>query len=135
METNKNRHSVYKLQYHLVVSTKFRKPVIDKNINKRLKEISKNLFENSWDCKIIEIESEKDHIHILFETKPQIQVSKLINSFKTVSSRLIRKEFKTEIEKYYWKPFFWNPSYLILTTGGSTVEIIKKYIQEQDKPF
>ncbi len=134
MILDKNRHSVFKLQYHLVVSTKYRKKVINKDINLRIKEIAINIFENSWNCKIIEIESESDHLHILFEAKPQIQLSKLINNFKTVSSRLIRKEFKKHVDKYYWKPFFWNPSYLILSTGGATVEVVKKYIEEQNKP-
>ena len=94
MEFNKNRHAVYKLQYHLIIVTKYRHPVINKDINKRLKEIAYNIFENKWNCKILEIETEKDHIHIAFEANPQTQLSKLINNFKTVSSRLIRKEFK-----------------------------------------
>jgi putative transposase len=61
-------------------------------------------------------------------------LSKLINNFKTVSSRLIRKEFKKHIQKYYWKNFFWSPSYCILSVGGAPIEIIKQYIQNQTKP-
>lgn len=130
---NKNRHSIYKLQYHLVVVTKYRHKIIDKEISDRLKEIANEQFEK-WKCEIIEIECEADHLHILFEAMPQIQPSKLVNSFKTVTSRLIRKEFASYIKKYYWKPFFWSPSYCLLTTGGATVDIIKEYIQNQDKP-
>jgi putative transposase len=130
---NKNRHSIYKLQYHLVVVTKYRHKAINKEISNRLKEIANELF-GKWKCEILEIECEADHLHILFESMPQIQPSKLVNNFKTVSSRLIRKEFKDHIGKYYWKPFFWSPSYCLLTTGGATVDIIKGYIQNQDKP-
>jgi len=134
MQFNKNRHAVYKLQYHLIIVTKYRHPVINKEINKQLKEIAYNIFENKWNCKILEIETEKDHIHIAFEANPQTQLSKLINNFKTVSSRLIRKEFKEHIQKYYWKNFFWSPSYCILSVGGAPIEIIKQYIQNQAKP-
>ena len=134
MELNSNRHAVYKLQYHLIIVTKYRKPVITKEINKRLKEIAKRIFEDSWNCKILEIETEKDHIHIAFEANPQTQLSKLINNFKTVSSRLVRKEFKEHIQKFYWKNFFWSPSYCILSVGGAPIEIIKQYIQSQTKP-
>ena len=68
MEYKKNRHSVYRLQYHLVLVTKYRHKVINKEMNEKLKEIAYNIFEDSWKCKIIEIESEEDHLHIAFES-------------------------------------------------------------------
>lgn len=52
------------------------------------------------------MKTECDHIHILFESSPQVQLSKLVNNFKTVSARLIRKEFKDQVDKYYYKPLF-----------------------------
>ncbi|NEW59745.1 hypothetical protein GSY74_00475 [Sulfurovum sp. bin170] len=48
----------------------------------------------------------QNYLHIAFESSPQIQLSKLINNFKTVSSRYIRKEFKEYLKPFYWKPFF-----------------------------
>ena len=133
IDMNRNRHSVYKLTYHLVVVTKYRHKCINKAMMERLKEIATNLLASS-DCEVIEFNGEEDHIHILFDAPPQIQLSKLINSFKTVSSRYIRKEFEEHLSKYYWKPYFWNRSYLILSTGGAPIEIIKKYIEEQKTP-
>lgn len=130
---NKNRHSCYKLTYHLVVITKYRNKVINKELLTRLKEISCNIFETSWDCSVLEVNGESDHLHVLFEAPPQVQLSKLINNFKTVSSRLIRKEFKEHVGKFYWEPGFWSNSYLILSTGGATVKTIKKYIENQEK--
>lgn len=99
----------------------------------RLNEIASNLFSTVC-CEIIEFNGEEDHIHILFEAPPQIQLSKLINSFKTVSSRYIRKEFSQHLSKFYWKPYFWNRSYLVFTTGGAPIDIIRKYIEEQKSP-
>lgn len=131
---NTNRHSCYSLKYHLVVVTKYRYKVINKEILKRLEEISLNIFEECWDCKIIELNGEEDHLHILFEAPPQVQLSKLVNNFKTVSSRLVRKEFKKQVDKFYYKPYFWSNSYLILSTGGTTIETIKKYIENQNTP-
>jgi putative transposase len=57
-----------------------------------------------------------------------------INSIKTVSSRLIRKEYKERVSKYYWKPYFWARAYCLLTTGEAPLEVIKAYIQNQDSP-
>lgn len=130
----RNRHSCFSLKYHLVVVTRYRHKVLNKTIGLRLIEITKTIFEDSWDSSIIEINYEEDHIHILFEAPPQVQLSKLINNFKTVSSRLLRKEFKSHIDKFYWKPYFWSNSYLVLTTGGATIDIIKKYIENQSTP-
>lgn len=134
MQYNTNRHSVYKLQFHLVVVSKYRNKVINKDLNNRLKEIAFDIFENKWNLSIIEIEGEADHLHIAFESNPQTQLSKLVNNFKTVSSRLIRKEFKEHIGKYYWKSAFWSPSYCLISVGGSSLEIIKQYIKNQDMP-
>ena len=131
---NTNRHSCYKLTYHLVVVTKYRNKVINKEVSFRLKEIVLDVMENNFKSNVIELNCEEDHMHILFEAPPQVQISKVVNSLKTVTSRRLRKEFSEHVSKYYWKPYFWSNSYLVLTTGGAPVEIIKKYIQTQDTP-
>ncbi|MEJ1517928.1 IS200/IS605 family transposase [Bacillus cereus] len=131
-EFKRNRHALYKLSYHLVVVTKYRHKCINENMMKRLKEIAEDLF-SGWNCEIIEMNGEEDHVHILVDAPPQIQLSKVINSFKTVSSRYIRKEFQEELKPFYWKPYFWSHSYMVLTTGGATIEVIKKYIENQGK--
>ena len=126
-----NRHSRYLLQYHLVVVTKYRNPVLSKDILKRLNDICHNIFEKHWECRLIEVNGAKDHIHLLFEAPPQIRLSDLVNNFKTVSARLIRKEFPNEIKKFFWEPYLWSRSYFISTVGDVDSEIIKKYIKNQ----
>lgn len=133
IDLNKNRHSVYKLQFHLVLVTKYRKKVFTQDIMKRLKEISYDLFDK-WNLQINELNGEDNHIHILFESNPQTQLSKFISNYKTVSSRLLRKEFSSELNRVYYKPFLWEPSYFISSTGGTTLDIIKKYIENQNEP-
>ena len=130
MEYKRNRHAYYKLTYHLVVVTKYRHKCINENIMTRLKEISSDLFDR-WDCEILEMNGEADHIHILFDAPPQINLANTINSYKTVTSRYIRKEFAEHLKTYYWKPVFWSRSYMILSTGGATIDVIKRYIEQQ----
>ena len=134
LDYKRNRHSCYKLTYHLVVVTKYRNKVINKEILARLNEIFICIMEDSWKCNILEFNGEQDHVHVLFEAPPQVELAKLINNIKTVSSRRIRKEFESHVNKFYWKPYFWSNSYLILTTGGATIDVIKKYIKDQDNP-
>ena len=121
-EFKSNRHSIYNLKYHLVVITKYRHKCISKDILKELNEIFKNIIEGK-NGTLIEFNGEPDHVHLLFEVPPQVELSKLVNTLKTVSSRLIRKNHSEYLKKYYWKPVFWSRSYCILTTGEATIEI------------
>ena len=126
-----NRHAVYLLQYHLVVVTKYRHKVINNDLKDRLIEISYSIIESDWKSKIISINTDEDHIHILFETSPQTQLSKLINNYKTVTSRLIRKEFSKQLEQYYWKSYFWSDTYFISSVSDTSEAMIKRYIEKQ----
>jgi putative transposase len=128
-----NRHSCYSLEYHLVVVTKYRHPVIVGELQKRLIEIAHSIIENDWGCTISAINTDKDHIHILFEAKPQVQLSKLANNYKTVSSRLIRKEFADSLKPYYWKPYFWSDSYFVCTVSDRTHNMVEMYIHNQGR--
>ncbi|MHB1601360.1 MAG: IS200/IS605 family transposase [bacterium] len=126
-----NFHSVFLLQYHLIFVVKYRRQVIDDNIAERLKEIFAYIGD-MYRIKIIEFNHNKDHIHILFNSNPSTALVKFINSYKSASSRLIKKEFP-EIKKVLWKEYFWSRSYFLMTTGGVTLDILKKYVESQGK--
>ena len=129
----KNRHSIYDLEYHLVAVTKYRHPVLNKEVTARLLEISRRLLEHDWPCKVIEINTSSDHVHILFEAPPQVQLSKLVNNYKTVTSRLLRKEFAEFLSQYYREPYFWSQSYFIATVGDRTHASVLSYVKNQDR--
>jgi putative transposase len=63
-----------------------------------------------------------------------MQLSKFVNNLKTVSSIYVRKEFPAEVQQFYWKPVFWHSAYFIASCGGVTVDVLKRYVQEQDSP-
>lgn len=67
-----NRHSCYLLEYHLVVVTKYRHPVLKGAIKVYLLDQTKTIFD-SWHCTIKAVNTDLDHIHILFEAPPQVQ--------------------------------------------------------------
>ena len=71
-----------------------------------------------WDCKLIEFNGELDHIHLLFQYYPQMDLSKFVNNIKSVSSRRIRSEFPDHVNQIYWKDVLWNESYFIASCGG-----------------
>ena len=80
------------------------------------------------------METEEDHCHILFDAKPQTELVRLVNNFKTVSSRLIRKEFAEHLKPFYWKTKFWSNSYCLVSTGGAPLDTVAQYVRNQDKP-
>lgn len=99
----------------------------------RLREI----FEQTcakWRSKLTDFNGESDHVHLVINYPPDVEVSKLVNNLKTVSSRLIRKDFATELNRVYNKPVFWTGAYFVASCGGVTVEQIKAYVERQQSP-
>ena len=123
-------HCVFSLHFHLVIVTKYRRKAITKEILEQLRVIFRETLEK-WNCELIEFNGEADHVHLLFQTNPTVQLSKLVNNLKTVTSRLIRRDFRGHLNRIYRKPVFWHRSYCLISSGGATIEILRKYIEEQ----
>ena len=123
-------HCVFSLHLHLVLVTKYRRRCIDAAILARLQAIFATLAER-WGCELLEFNGEPDHVHLLLSVNPKVAPSVLVNNFKTVSSRLIRKEFATQVRRIYRKPVFWSRSYCIVSSGGAPLSVLKQYVQGQ----
>lgn len=132
IEYRAGRHCVFLMHVHLVFVTKYRFSVLkSKHLN-----YMKDLFEKICqinECKLVEFEGEEDHIHLLVNYPPKIQVSKLVNSLKGVSSRKLREKF-TDLSKKYYKGVLWSPSYFASSCGGAPISIVKQYIENQKRP-
>ena len=88
-----------------------------------------------FEANLIEFDGEHDHVHLLIEYPPKVCISKLVNSLKGVSSRLIRKKEYPGITKKLWGSALWSPSYFAGSCGGAPIDIIKKYIEQQRTPL
>jgi len=128
-ELRTKRHVVHHLHLHLVFVTKYRKKVFSEKMYERLHFHFKRVCKD-FGCSLVECSGEQDHVHLLVEPLPQTTPSKLVNSLKGVSSRLLRKEFP-ELESSYWKGGLWSPSYFIASCGGAPLDILKEYIRNQ----
>lgn len=131
MDLDSNNHSVFKLNYHLILVIKYRKNVINDEISNRLKEMFIKI-QGNYNISLIEWNHDNNHIHCLFSAHPNSEISKFINSYKSASSRLIKKEYPI-IKKQLWKEYFWSRSFCLLTSGGAPIEVIKKYIENQGR--
>ena len=129
MKLDTNAHSVFSLQYHLILVVKHRRQVFTDDISNRAREIFEYISPN-YKIELIEWNHDEDHVHILFKGQPKTEMSKFINAYKSASSRLLKKEYPTIREKL-WKDMFWSRSFCLLSSGGAPIEIIRQYIENQ----
>ena len=126
------RTCVFNINYHIVWSTKYRRKVLTPVIEKRLKEMLIDIGKKKG-FQIAEIEvGQKDHVHVFVSALPKISISYIAKMMKGISGRLLLKEF-SEISKDLWNGELWNPSYYVETIGSVSEEVIRKYIQNQEK--
>ena len=128
-ELRYKRRCVFNLHIHLVFITKYRRCIFEKAHFEEMKKIF-NKVSKDFQAELKELNGEKDHVHLLVNYPPMISVSKLVNSLKGVSSRLLRKSFP-ELEKYYIEKALWSPSYFAGSCGGASIDTIRKYIEKQ----
>ena len=83
--------------------------------------------------KILECNTDKDHVHLLIDCSPQHYIPNIIQKLKGVSSRLLMKEFGMVLKKKLHGRHLWNPSYFVSTVSENTKEQIRKYIKNQKK--
>ena len=129
MELRNNNHSVFAIHFHLILVVKYRKKVINDEISERLKEIFRSI-EGNYNIALKEWNFDLDHVHILFRSEPNSNISKFINAYKSASSRLIKKEYPS-IRSRLYKEVFWSQSFCLISTGEASIETVKKYIESQ----
>ena len=129
MKLDINNHSVFSMYYHLVFVVKYRRKVFDNEMSDYAKDMFVKLGKK-YNISLVEWNHDFDHIHILFKAHPNTELSKFINAYKSASSRLIKKDFP-QVRKKLWKEKFWSRSFCLLTTGGSPIDVVKKYIENQ----
>jgi putative transposase len=132
-DLRRGRTCVFALHVHLVFVAKYRKHVFTKLILSEMKEIFHDVCKD-FEAILVEFEGEKDHVHLLVNYPPKVAVSRLVNSLKGVSSRLLRKRGHPSIVKHLWGKSLWSPSYFAGSCGGAPISVIRQYIEQQHTP-
>ena len=101
-----------------------------------MKNYALYLIEECYGGKLLEMNGEPDHVHLLFELPPALSPSTVICNLKTQLSKGVRKRYWGKIQPLLWKDSFWSDSYFLTTTGGANIETLEQYIQQQgiEKP-
>lgn len=124
------RGYVYSLQYHIVWCVKYRRKIITSTVEKSLLSIINKIADDN-NFKIIEMNTDMDHIHLLIDCSPQHYIPNVMKALKGVSARLLMKQYGDSLRHKLYAGHLWNPSYFIATVSENTEEQIKEYIHKQ----
>lgn len=120
-------HLTFSCQYHVIFCPKWRRRVLKNEIEDRLKELCYQIAEQ-YDFEILEMEVMPDHVHILIDCNPRFGIMNVVNKIKGITSRTLRNEFPELKSKL---PTMWTRSAFISTVGTVSLEVVKKYIEDQ----
>jgi putative transposase len=129
-ELDKGAHSVYALQYHLVQCVKYRLKVLDNDCIKDFLKFKVREISDTFEVKVLNIECDKDYFHMIFKSKPTLDIPKYMNAVKTITSRELRRNFP-EIKGMISGDALWSRSYFLITTGQVGLDVLMKYVDEQ----
>jgi putative transposase len=120
-------HLVYSCQYHVIFCPKYRRKVLEQDIAKRLNQLIHEK-QNEYGYEVLDMEVLSDHVHLLIDVNPKIGVFTVVNKIKGYTSRVLREEFPDLKSRL---PTLWTESKFISTVGAVTLEVVKRYIEEQ----
>lgn len=127
------RHVVDNLHVHLVFVTEYRRKAFTDVMPPRTEEIMREVRAD-FEAELKQFNGEPDHVHLLVHYPPKVQLSKLVNSLKGVSSRRLRQEYDSQVRRYLWGGHFWSGSYFAGSCGGAPPTVVKQYIENQQRP-
>ena len=129
--TNKSSsHAVFNIKLHIVFVTKYRRKTLTPELLKYLETAFAEILD-AWRCKLLEFGGEPDHVHLLIDIHPALDISVLINNLKTASARRTRNRFAEHLATFYRKPLFWHRAYFVGSVGGATLETVRAYVDAQ----
>jgi putative transposase len=105
-----------------VFSTKYRKKILTGKSNDDLKQIMFDIA-NDRDIKIVAMDTDIDHIHLMIDYSPTKSILELVNNFKSISTHKIYKKYKSFLKTRYWKEnVLWSGGYFVCSVGEASPE-------------
>lgn len=127
-------HAAFRLTYHVILTVKYRHWCLTAPMLDRMRAIFTDTC-RAWRCELIEFGGEADHVHLLIDGHPSMNLARMVGNLKTVSARYLRKEFAAHLRGYYWKAKFWNNAYAVVSAGGQAgIEALLAYVRDQERP-
>jgi putative transposase len=131
-ELVRKSHNVSVLIYHYVCPAKYRRAVIDKEVDEIIKVTCLEI-EKRYEIQFLEIGTDKDHVHFLIQSIPRYSPTRIIQMIKSITAREVFRK-APKVKKQLWGGEFWSDGYYVSTVGQKgSEETIQKYVKEQGK--
>lgn len=132
MDYRRGDHCVYHCEYHIVITTKYRRNVINAGVwaylERKLLEINEHYPSIFFKTR----NHDENHIHLQVIIPPTMSVGKVIGLIKTNTARRIKEQFPF-LKKVYWgTDNLWSSSYFV-STAGVDAKVLAKYIELQGR--
>jgi REP element-mobilizing transposase RayT len=125
-------HNVSVLVYHFVCPAKYRRVVIDGQVDMVIKETCQEI-ELRYDMRFLEIGTDKDHVHFLVQAVPKLSPGQIIRTIKSITAKEVFAKCP-QVKKKLWGGEFWTDGYYVGTVGQhGTEETVRKYVQNQGR--
>jgi putative transposase len=118
---------VYDCKYHIIFTPKYRRKVLVDGVDIRLKELILEK-QSQYDYSVIEMEVMPDHVHLLLDINAKLSPYHCVKLIKGYTSKILREEFPFLKSRL---PTLWTRSSFIATVGSVSLDVVKKYIEEQ----
>ena len=123
-------HNVSVLLYHLVCPTKYRRVVIDEQVDAVLREVCLEIAQR-YEITFIEIGADGDHVHFLVQSVPTYSPQQLAQKIKSLTARQVLSRCP-QVKKKLWGGAFWSSGYFISTVGQhGNAQTIADYVRKQ----
>ncbi len=132
MEYRYGSHTVFKIQYHFVLVTKYRYKVLKGDVALKVRELIRQTCE-AFEIEILQGVVSKDPIHMLVSAPPNLAPSEIMRRIKGRSSAKLFETFP-ELKKRSWGRHFWARGYFCVTSGEVTEEMINAYLEHHFEP-
>ena len=129
----RRHHCVYALNYHLVLVTKYRRKCLTAEMLDVIEALARERCAVR-DAEVLECNGESDHVHLLVSLPPHVALSEFVNALKTNTARVLRRDFSKDLQRWYSEAVLWSRSYCAISVGGAPLEVLKRYIEQQDRP-
>lgn len=127
------RHAVWDCHAHLVFVTKYRRGALTDDVLVTCENAMRKVCED-FGVDLREFNGEDDHVHLLIGFPATVQLSRLVNSLKGVSSRILRRDHGAHLSRFLWGGHLWSRSYYCGTAGGAPLDVIAEYVRSQRRP-
>ena len=132
MRFRKSSHAIYKTEYHVVWTPRYRRKIFVPGVRQYAQKLLKGLDGLDPDIEVLMVNVPLDHVHMVIVIPPRVSVADTIQFIKSQSGKLLKAKFPFLEDVMWGRSGIWSRGYCVSTIGLNEKEILA-YVAHQDK--